>query len=248
LTKTIGCIAGCMCVLLLGCAQRRTMIRAEPVQRPGQDVIYKNGMPIIISKLEGSELVIQPMAGATGRYSMQSRVGFVAAIHNLSARRIEVSEASFAAVASGETMHVLRAAEIEDEIQASAAWAQTFNAVAGAMAMAGTSSPTLRYAVARDIATTSRAIDVSAQIQTGRLASALQRTTLEAGESVIGGISVEAPRDTACSPDPLIKEAPPVNQYSPSNAGRRPGVCRWTLYVNVGSERHIVQFNETVGL
>ena len=51
--KSIEVCATCACVLVFGCVPRKTMVRADPVQLPGQDVIYKNGMPIIISKAKG---------------------------------------------------------------------------------------------------------------------------------------------------------------------------------------------------
>lgn len=237
-------ICGAVCVGLLsaGCMPAK-MLRADPVRGDHQDVIYKSGVPIIVSELPNSELVIQPFTTGTGRYDMQSRVRFVLAIRNLGAQRIEVSESNVVAVASGEQTHVVRATEeIEDEIRTVAAWADALNLVAGAME-ASSSPRWARYEVARNTAATSTAIAASARMQAGRLASAIQRTTLEPGESIVGGIAIDAPRSTACSLDPVRSDPirPDIMQE------RRPGPCDWTLYVSVGGDRHVLRFREALG-
>ncbi len=237
-------VAAMLALVVVGCYPPM-MVRPDPVQLEGQDVIYKNGTPIVISKQAASAVVIQPMASATGRYDLRDRVGFVAAIQNLSPKRIEVSEANVSARANGVGTHVMRATEIEDEIRASAAWAQTFNAVAGALVIANSSSSVARYYVAKDTARTASAIDASAQVRAAALASALQRTTLEAGESVVGGISIEAPRVAVCSKDPIREN--PLNTDKPDPYyGRRPGPCQWIIYVTVGGDRHVIRFNEAL--
>jgi hypothetical protein len=94
-------VAVVLCAVCVGCAGLAhfggRLASVEPVKVDGQDILYKNGIPIILSRAEGSDFAASPQAGPTGRYRVGARVFFMVSVRNLSSRRIEISEASFAA-------------------------------------------------------------------------------------------------------------------------------------------------------
>jgi hypothetical protein len=108
------------------------MLRPIPEARPQQDLVYKNGLPIVTSHGMTTTVVVEPIAGPSGRYTVLdtndygvSFVNYAIGIRNLSDKRIEVSEASVYAVADSTPVHVFTAAEIEDQLQSDVEAAQS---------------------------------------------------------------------------------------------------------------------------
>jgi hypothetical protein len=125
--------------LLPGCAMTKTMVTAEPVRFQGQDVVYKSGTPIVMSRLEASDVMIGPRVGPAGRYEFGSRIFYMVAVRNRSPARIEVSEASFSATANGSPARVVKAVEIEEAAISDAAWAQSMTYFAAGVSSLGSS-------------------------------------------------------------------------------------------------------------
>lgn len=227
-------------VILLGCVPvYGVMVRPSVEAAPSQDVVYKNGMVIATSKAPHSEVLLEPVAGATGRYRASERVGYIVSIKNLSSSRIEVSESSVTASANGAAVHVFLASEIEDEIHGSAAWAQAFNFIGGVLEASGTRSVAARSVVANQTAANASAISGGERSQVGALATwALQRTTLEPGESVVGGVSAYAPRTQVCTR---------TVKYPESDVSHRVGgACQWTVSIKVGGDIHVFKIGEAI--
>jgi len=131
-------------LLSAGCAP--TLLRIEPVRAESQDVIYRNGTPVVLSHGTRFEVALQPKAGPTGRYKLDRRLFLIVAIRNLSFRRLDVSEDTFSVTGNGKTARVVRAVEIEDEVNSSTTWSQALNAFAGAMSsMAARSAGVTTY-------------------------------------------------------------------------------------------------------
>jgi hypothetical protein len=250
-----------LCAAMLGCAgSMGPMLRPSAQAQPNQDVIYRAGMVIVTSKEPGSEVMIEPVAGPTGRYKLGDRVGYVVSIRNLSSHRIEVSEASVSATANSQPAHVFRATEIEDQIRKQEAWAQALNFVVGVAEGATSRSGFGKVLAAERTAARSGAIQANATAQGNALGSwALQRTTLEPGEVVTGGVSIDAPRRAAC-PRYIAYEtgATYTNAASPradTNTAREAqqgegyrsgGACVWTVSVKVGTDVHTFRLGETL--
>jgi hypothetical protein len=106
----------------------------QPLKHDGQDVVYDNGVPVTLSRMRQSDVIVAPVTGPTGRYKIEDRVAFLGLVRNRSAERIEVSEANFKLTASGAYARTITAAEMEDKIRSEAAWAHAANAFSAVVA------------------------------------------------------------------------------------------------------------------
>jgi hypothetical protein len=225
-------------VVLCGCA-RKPMLRPSAQEDSSHDVIYRGGQLFVVSRAPRSSVVLEPVAGATGRYQVEKRVSYVLVISNLGEERVEVSEENVTALANDKATHVFRATEIEDQIHDDSRWEQALNSISGTLQSIGAQSRLERLVVAENTARRAGAIKSGEQTLADHLASwALQRTTLGPGESVIGGVSVDAPRKDAC---PRY-----VSTNSQDDWWREPGPCRWRILVRVGAETHTFEVNESM--
>jgi hypothetical protein len=259
-------------VAATGCA--RTLAYMDPVKAPGQEVLYRDGTPIVLSHGPHSEVVVEPKAGPTGRYRVERRMYFMTAVRNLSGARVEVSEANFTVTGNGGPARVVRAVEIEDEINRSAAWAQVMNAFAGAAnSMAAASAGTTTFSgtvggasfsgtahnegaaqqaqrqVAAETAANAAAIRERQGVQHRQLSYVIQRNTVESGDSIAGVLVVEPPRATACkvmtSPgEPGVPATVYTRAVPAIPPGYGPGPCRMTVTVSVAGDAHAISFDE----
>ncbi len=260
--------------LSTGCAAH-TLAHMEPMRVDGQEVLYRDGTPIVSSHGTRADVALGPKAGPTGRYRVEPRIYLLAAIRNLTDHRIEISEANFAVRGNDASARVVRAVEIEDEINSSAAWGQAVNAfatAANAMAAAGAGTTHVvgsaggtpfhatshnpgaaaqaRRDVAREARANAAAIRETQEAQLRQLAYVIQRNTVDPGESVAGVLAVELPRASACkvmtSPG---RPAEPATAYANARPGKPPtygpGPCRIVVTVDVAGEAHTVTFDES---
>ena len=73
--------------LIAGCTA--PLASMQPVQREGQDMVYANGTPVLLSRGRQIDIVISPVTGSAGRYAIDSRVAFVVQVWNLSGQRAD---------------------------------------------------------------------------------------------------------------------------------------------------------------
>jgi hypothetical protein len=227
----------------------------RPVQRDGQDVIYDNGTPIVLSRGERSDVTVSPVTGSTGRYPISDRVAFLVYIRNRSGERIEVSEGSFKLVASGAPARTVLAIEEEDKVRSQAAWAR-FAAATSAMSAGTTHSVVYtgsgnatavvktydpgraRSEAAADVA----AINAAEQSALADLSHMLQRNTVLPGGAVGGVVVMALPREDAC----VQGERPSRPVYGAGVA--TPAVisvpCTFTLTAEVAKDVHEFHFDE----
>lgn len=221
--------------LLVACSS--PFLRPEPEQLANQDIFYRSGIASVASRGSRSTVVARPVTSSTGRYTMKTRIDYVLAIRNSGPDRVDVGEASVTAVANTTPVHVFTAIEIEDLVQRDASVAQTINLVTGALRIYVARSNTQRAAAVEDTVENQWAIEASRQERLGRLSVALQRTTLDPGDSVVGVVEVEAERRQVCPHTVVISRENQV-QYQEA------GPCRWTISVRVGDDVHVFVFNE----
>ncbi len=242
-------------ILCSGCAA--TLASVEPVRFQGQEVLYKSGTPIVMSRGAASDVVIAPKTGPTGRYKVEQRIFFMVSARNRGPARIEISEANFSATANGSPARIVKAVEIEDAVLSDAAWAQSRNAFAagaatlqasdagtttfsgqvGNMSFAGNSYNSGQAAqaqrqVAAGAAANSEAIRAREQTQLGQVATLLQRTTVGAGEGVSGVVVIEPTRHTRCDD---VRQGMVVQT--------RP--CSLRIQVRIGLDTHTIGFDES---
>lgn len=251
--------------LNVACVMPSRLVRADPVQGTTQEVFFKDGTPIVLSRGARVNVSVAPIAGPTGRYRFESRLGIMVAIRNLDSRRIEVSEANVTATANGAPARVVPAAEIEEQMMSSAAWAHsmnvfgaglssmgaamtagstTYSGTVGGVPVSGTSynADAARQAqrqVNQDAAARSAAISADESRGLGGVASMLQRNTVDPGAVVRGAVVVMLPRTTACK----VKQAEEQGGTEPTYG---PGPCRVRVLVTVGGEVHEFVFAESV--
>ena len=223
---------------LCGCA-RKPMLLPSAREEVGHEVFYRGGQLFVVSRAPRSIVVLEPVAGATGKYKAEKRMGYVLAISNLGEERVEVSEENVTATANDKAARIFRAGEVEDQIRDESEWAQALNLISGTLQSVGAQSGLERLMIAGNTTSRTVAIMSGEQALTDRLASwALQRTTLNPGESVIGGVSVDAPRKEAC---PRY-----VSTNGQDDWWREPGPCRWRILVRVGAATHTFEVNESM--
>jgi hypothetical protein len=230
-----------------------------PVQRNGQDLVYRNGIPILSSRGERCDVVLAPVTTATGRHEINDRVTFMARVWNHSQARLDVSETSFTFTANGIPTDVVTPAELEDEIRTNAAWARAavvFAAAAasvdagvngGATTYSGSVGGTpftaqsynvgqarqAQYGAAAAAGVQVTAIAGAEAEQRARLMNAFQRNTVEPGGAAGGFVVVRAPRFGACS------------RTDARGAGyRTPTPCKFNVTFSVAGEKHEFGFNE----
>src|SRR5471032_3120907 len=103
-------------VIVLSTACASTLARMEPLPLQGQDVTYRNDTPIVLSRKTNSDVVVEPSAGPTGRYQIDKRLYLLVEVRNHSGHRFEISENNFKVLGNHAPARVIRAVEIEDEI------------------------------------------------------------------------------------------------------------------------------------
>jgi hypothetical protein len=258
--------------LLPGCAMTATMVTAEPVHFEGQDVVYKGGAPIVMSRLESSDVVIAPRVGPSGRYPAENRIFYMVAIRNRSPGRIEISEASFSATANGSPTWVVRAVEIEDAAISDAAWAQSMNAFAAGVAALGASyaGTTTRSGTARVTSSTghvsgtvkyaeqsyNRGQAVQAQRQVAADARANSEAIQAREQAQLDQIATLIRRTTLEAGEPIsgivVIEAPrygacgiPGATVGRGGPATSEGPCSLRIQVRVGADTHSFGFEET---
>lgn len=244
--------------LLMG-ACAAPMARMAPVQRNGQDLVYRNGIPILSSRGARCDVVLAPVTTATGRHEINDRVTFMARIWNHSQARLDVSEASFTFTANGTPTDVVTPAELEDEIRSNAAWARAAVVFAAAAASfdAGVNGGTTtysgsvggtpftgraynsgqarqaQYAVATAAGAQVAAISGAEAQQSASLLNAFQRNTVEPGDAAGGFVVVRAPRFGACS-----------RTDARGGGYRTPTPCKFNVTFSVAGEKHEFGFDE----
>lgn len=263
-------------VLGAGCAHVPTMVSAEPVKATGQDVLYKNGVPIILSQASASDLALAPKAGPTGRYGMGDRLYLLVAIRNRGSQRIEVSEASFTATGNGAPARVVRAVELEDAALSDAAWSHAMNAfvtgaaalsnglAAGTTTFSGTASYTDSMGRSAGSATVSgQSFNQAAAAQAQRQAAAdgqARAEVIAASERAqLHEVATLLQRSTLLPGEAmsgvLVIEPPRLTACAVTTRLVReedvvedvvPGPCMLTISAVVGDDRHEVSFSEVL--
>jgi len=254
--------------LLAGCAA--PLASMKPVAREGQDIIYDNGTPVVMSRGTKADVMVLPVTGATGRYEVGERVAFAVQVRNRSGERCEISEADFQLIANASAARTIKAVEMEDEIRSQARWARAANAISAAAASfsaasAGTSTSvvttsggtaavihtydngaaqTAQRQVANDAAASAAAIDERERVMLASLDRMLQRNTLQPGASVGGFVVMSVPRYTACSRQENTGAGPERSGGATATVMVVEHPCWFTLTANVAGELHSFAFSE----
>lgn len=221
----------------LGCRAR--LLRPSAEAGVSQEVIYKHGLPVVRSVAANSEVVLEPVAQDAGRYRFNEPMGFAVAVWNRGPTNLEFREEDVSVVASEKPVALYRASEIEDRIHDESEWSDAFNAVVGSAGadLARAAGRNARAAVERTAAKSTE-VRVSDQFQLDNLATwALQRTTLQPGEFVVGGVMVNASRRLVCSP--------PSSPYPDADQRNRiDSPCAWVVTVRAGEDEHVFRISE----
>ena len=250
--------------LLAGCAA--PLASMKPVAREGQDIIYDNGTPAVMSRGEKADVIVRPITGATGRYEVGERVAFAVQVRNRSGERCEISEADFKLIANETPARTIKAVEMEDEITSQARWAHAANAISAAAASfsaasAGTSTSvvttsggtavvhtydngaaqTAQRQVANDAAASAAAIDERERMMLANLDRMLQRNTVQPGASAGGFVVMSVPRERACSREEAGSGTDTVGRPTTIQVSIP---CWFTLTANVAGEIHSISFSE----
>ena len=113
-------------VLLAGCS---TPIRTEPVISDGQERIYRDGLPALVSRKQFVVLVSPATVVREGK----ERLRLIVSVANTSTTSFDVDTSNFSAVVDGRPLKVLTHEEIAQEIKTRQAWAAFAVALGGAM-------------------------------------------------------------------------------------------------------------------
>jgi hypothetical protein len=250
------------------------MASMQPAKRDGQDIVFDNGIPVAISRADGSSVVVMPVTSATGRYQIGDRVSFLVLVRNNSSARVEISEENFTLTANDTHARTVTAVEMEDKIRSDAAWARAANGFSavlssmGAAATAGRSTATVRSngsiayvsvtdhgeqqrvqrEIARDHREASDAITAREQFDVASLARVLQRNTLGPGAQVGGFVVLDVPRASACfkwAPSQAGASSRPDQATAGAMMVKESIPCHFTLTARVGGDTHSFVFDET---
>lgn len=112
--------------LLAGCA---TSIRTDPVVADGQERIYRDGLPALVSRKQFVVLV----SPATVIREGKERLRLIVSVANTSTSAFDLDTSSFSAVVDGRPLKVFTHDEIAQEIKTRQAWAAFAVALGGAM-------------------------------------------------------------------------------------------------------------------
>lgn len=128
---TLKISAHYICVLLasialIGCA---TPIRTDPIASNGQQRIYRDGLPALVSR---KEFVVIVSPQTTARKSNE-RIRLIASVANTSDSPIDLDTSNFSATVDGRPLKVFTHDEIAQEIKTQQAWAAFATALGGAM-------------------------------------------------------------------------------------------------------------------
>lgn len=245
-------IAVASALLVSGCSHQ--LLTVEPRRRAGQDTLYANGTPILVSHGSACDVAMQPKASPTGRYPMGEQVMLMVAVYNHSGHRIEVSEASFTARANGFPIRNIPATEIEDDVNSSAAWAQAFNSFSGAVSSMGAGLANDNRFAARmeqrqvnaETVAKTQAIEERRIVGINQLNTVLQRNTIEPAHGVAGALVFEVRRRMDCAQ--LTAAAEPARDGLPARPAQyAPGPCRLTITADVAGEAHSFEWVERLG-
>lgn len=112
--------------LLAGCA---TPIRTEPVISDGQERIYRDGLPALVSRKQFVVLVSPASVVREGK----ERLRLIVSVANTSTSSFDVDTSNFSAAVDGRPLKVFTHEEIAQEIKTRQAWAAFAVALGGAM-------------------------------------------------------------------------------------------------------------------
>ena len=102
-------------------------------------------------------------------------------------------------LANSTRVHVFRAARLEEEIRDQTEAAQWANAIAAGLTLLDIKSSFARWRVAREASEDAAAIRARGETESQQLLKALQRSTIEPGDIVMGNVYAYLPRDEVCS-------------------------------------------------
>lgn len=115
-----------MAASLVGCA---THVRTEPVVSDGQERIYRDGIPSLVSRKQFVVLV----APATVIREGKERLRLIVSVANTSPASFDIDTSNFSATVDGRPLKVFTHDEIAQEIKSQQAWAAFAVALGGAM-------------------------------------------------------------------------------------------------------------------
>ena len=124
--KMSSLIALAIVALLAGCA---TPIRTEPVISDGQERIYRDGLPALVSRKQFVVLVSPATVVREGK----ERLRLIVSVANTSTSSFDIDASNFSAVVDGRPLKVFTHEEIAQEIRTQQAWAAFAVALGGAM-------------------------------------------------------------------------------------------------------------------
>jgi len=188
-------------VLLLGSGCAARVVRMEAIRSRGQEVMYRNGTPVVTSYGRKFDVALQPKAGPAGRYRREARLCFLAAVRNLGERRTGIA-ALILATGNAAPARVLSAVEIEDEARAASSAAAAHAALAasavqinrrfspGASSSAGAAAESMRQASA-DARAGAALLESARSARLAQMAAAFERKTLEPMDTVTGALVLE---------------------------------------------------------
>lgn len=112
--------------LLAGCA---TPIRTDPVVLDGQERIYRDGLPALVSRKQFVVLV----SPATVIREGKERLRLIVSVANTSTSALDIGTSNFSAAVDGRPLKVFTHDEIAQEVKTRQAWAAFAVALGGAM-------------------------------------------------------------------------------------------------------------------
>ncbi len=113
-------------VLLVGCA---TPIRTDPIVSDGQERIYRDGLPALVSRKQFVVLISPATVVREGK----DRLSLIVSVANTSNASFDLDTSNFTAVVDGRPLTVFTHEQIAQEIKTKQAWAAFAVALGGAM-------------------------------------------------------------------------------------------------------------------